>query len=74
MNLRVLRSIIVGIGFTTLVAILSLIVFWIYFLFVWQPQHPGLGAVAGGLYPMMWVLPIAFIVGFWWDWRHSRAE
>jgi len=71
---RALRSILVGISFAATVAILSLFSVWIYMRYSWQPRHPGLGAVAGGIYPVMLVLPIVFVAGFVWDWRHSRAS
>jgi hypothetical protein len=75
MLLRLLRSIIFGVGFATCLLMLFLVALGLYLHFFWAPAHPGLGAVAGGIsYPAMWLMPPAFIAGFVWDWRHSKPK
>jgi hypothetical protein len=74
MLLRLLRSIIFGAGFATCLAMLLLVALALYMHFFWAPAHPGLGAVAGGIYPAMWLMPPAFIAGLVWDWRHSKSK
>ena len=74
MLLRLLRSIIFGVGLASCLAMLFLVALWLYVRFFWAPAHPGLGAVAGGLYPALWLMPPAFIAGFVWDWRHSNSN
>ena len=73
MLLRLLRSVIFGVGFATCLAILFLLALWLYMRFFWTLAHPGLGAVAGGIYPAVWLMLPGFVAGFLWDWRRSRS-
>jgi hypothetical protein len=76
MLLRLLRSIIFGVGLAFCVAILFIVVLTQYNRFFSPPVHmePGVGAVAGGLYPLIWLMPPAFIAGFIWQWKHSSSN
>jgi hypothetical protein len=74
MPLRLLRSIIFGAGFASCIALFFLVALGLYLRFLWAPAHPGIGAVAGGLRPAMWLMPPAFIAGFIWDWRNSGSS
>jgi len=61
MPLRLLRSIIFGVGLASCLAISFLAALWLYLRFFWAPAHPGIGAIAGGPRPAMWLMPPAFI-------------
>lgn len=74
MLLRLLRSIIFGAGLALSLAMFSVIGQGLYYRFFWAPTHTGLGAVAGGIYPALWLMPLAFVAGFVWDWRHSNSN
>ena len=69
-----LRSTLVGFGLALLSAGLFLAALWVYIQFIWVRAHPGVGAVAGGIYLVRWLLPVAFIAGFVWDLRRSRKK
>lgn len=73
MLLRLLHSTVVGVGLASCFAMLFLVALWLYLRFVWAPAHPGVGAVAGGIQPALWLMPPAFIAGFVWDWRRSGS-
>jgi hypothetical protein len=72
--LRLLRGVIFGVGFASCMGMLFLLTLRLYFRLFWAPSHPGLGAVAGGIYPLMWLMPPAFIAAFVLDWRHSSSN
>jgi hypothetical protein len=72
--IRLLRCTLVGLGLAFFVAVLCLTALWIYIEFFWARAHRGLGVVAGGMYPLMWLLPAAFLAGFIWEWSRSRKK
>lgn len=74
MFLRLIQSTLVGMAFASCLAVLFLAGLWTYIEFFWVPAHPGLGAVAGGIYPLLWLTPVAFIVGFVWKWRRLQKR
>ena len=74
MLIRLLRSTLVGFGLALFSVVLFLTALRIYIQFFWARAHPGGGAVVGVKYPVMWLLPAAFVAGFVWDWRRSRKK
>jgi hypothetical protein len=74
MLLRLLRSIIFGVGLASCLSILFLVALELYVRLLWAPAHLGLGTAAGGIYPAIWLMPPAFIVGLVLDWRHSSPN
>ena len=67
MLMRLLQSVLVGLGtcFVTALLVLIGLIAWLHFVF--QPRHPGIGAVAGGIYPALWAALPAFLLGFCWN-------
>jgi hypothetical protein len=74
MLLRLLRSTLVGVGAASCTAALLLTVLWIYIRFFWVKAHSGVGAVVGGIYPVLYLMPTVFVAGFVLDWRQSRKK
>jgi hypothetical protein len=76
MLLRLLRSIIFGVGLAFCFAMLFVVVLGLYNRFFCAPPvtGPGVGAVAGGLYPLIWLMPPAFVAGLVWEWRHASPN
>lgn len=74
MLLRILNSTLVGLGVAVCLALLILVGLLAYLKFIWAPAHSGLGAVAGGIYPVLWFSPFAFVAGFIWRWRRHPGK
>jgi hypothetical protein len=75
MLLRLLHSVIFGVGLASCLAISFFVALQLYLHFIWVPPHPGIGTVHGGLiYPAMWLMLPAFLAGFLWDWWISSPN
>jgi hypothetical protein len=71
MFVRLLQSVLVGLGASVLAVPLFLTGLNIY-IHLLVTRQPGLGAVAGGLAPSSAILIIMFIAGFLWNWHITR--
>lgn len=70
---RVARSVLVGLGWCMVALLLEFVGCQIY-VSHFIPHPPGIGAVAGGIGPSLFVLPVVFGAGFAWHWWLSRRQ
>ncbi len=68
---RFLQSLLVGLGAAFLAVLLCLFGLQIYVRYL-VVRQPGIGAVAGGVGPSLFVMAIVFCIAFLWNWRRGR--
>lgn len=70
---RIVQSVLVGIGAGCLALLLSLACLQLYVSYA-LPHPRGIGAVAGGFVLALPMAMLLFLVGFVWNWRLTRRS